>query len=373
MRVALLFACVALAASAAHAIPSFAQEIAAGKRLIQVNEVDAPIWMTEAEVEKLIHEDLIGFMDITDHPDQPKINHPVGTLAFPDQLFYQRVVAQITPRLSIPRMEAFIQEFATFNNRYYTAQTGRQSSEWLQDQVQAIIDEALANGYTGTVSVQAVTHTWIQNSVVARIEGSDPTQKTQVLILGAHQDSVNSGSPTAGNAPGADDDGSGCAVLIESFRALLESGFVPRRTVEFQWYAAEEVGLRGSQAIANDYNARGVDVVSMIQFDVVGYNVGRNEIGVITDFTTATANAFLRLIIDEYCTYRWTNLQCGYGCSDHASFFRAGFTTAMPVEVVFHPSMHTVRDIISTVNFDQVLEFAKLAVGHTVELALSVV
>jgi len=315
---------------------------------------------------------LIHFMDITDHPQVPQIQGPIGTYAFPDQMFYQRVVSEITPRISIPRMEQFINEFSTFNNRYYTSQTGAQSSAWLQEQAQAVANAAVANGYPGTVTVQAFTHTWLQNSVIARIEGSDPTQKTQVLVLGAHQDSVNSGSPAAGRAPGADDDGSGCVVLLESFRALLEAGFVPRRTLEFQWYAAEEVGLRGSQAIANDYAARGVNVVSMMQFDVVGYFANRREIGIVTDFTNPEATQFLRKIIEEYCDWPWTNRPCGYACSDHASYHRANYPASFPVEIVFHPSMHTTRDTIDTVNFEQVLQFTKLAVAHSVELGLSV-
>ena len=231
---------------------------------------------------------------------------------------------------------------------------------------------SVASGYSGAVSVHAVTHSWPQNSVVARIEGSDPVQRAQVMVFGAHQDSINLVNPSGGQAPGADDDGSGCVALIETLTTLLEAGFVPRRTLEFQWYAAEEVGLRGSQAIAQDYNARGVDVVSMVNMDVVGYFAGRREIGVLTDYTNAAASSFLRLIIDEYCEYTWTNRECGYGCSDHVSWTNAGYPAVMPVEIVFHPNMHTVRDSMDTVNFEQVREFVKLAIGHSVELGLSV-
>lgn len=51
--------------------------------------------------------------------------------------------------------------------------------------------------------------------------------------------------------------------ILESYRSLIASNFTPQRTVEFHWYAAEEGGLLGSQAIARDYERRGVNVTAM--------------------------------------------------------------------------------------------------------------
>lgn len=66
-------------------------------------------------------------------------------------------------------------------------------------------------------------------------------------------------------APGADDDGSGTVTILEVFRALVGVGFRPPRPVEFHWYSAEEGGLLGSQAVAQTYEKRKVDVLAMIQ------------------------------------------------------------------------------------------------------------
>jgi len=264
-------------------------------------------------------------------------------------------------------MEEFITEFSQFHTRYYTSETGVESSEWLLEQVNAVI--AANDKYPGgPVSARAFDHTWPQTSVIARIEGSDPELKSQVVVLGAHADSVNlfgSGQ----RSPGADDDASGSVVLFEVFRALLETNTVLKRTVEFQFYAAEEVGLRGSQDIAEDYAAKKVNVISMAQFDVVGYYAGRDEIGIVTDFTNAELSKFIRTVVEGYLSFKWTDLKCGYGCSDHASWTAEGFPAAFPVEIVFHPDMHTAKDTVDTVNFEQVEQFARLAVGYAVELA----
>ena len=58
-------------------------------------------------------------------------------------------------------------------------------------------------------------------------------------------------------APGLDDDGSGVMVLLEILRVVVETGFKPQKNVQLMAFAAEEVGLLGSDQIANDYKSEG--------------------------------------------------------------------------------------------------------------------
>lgn len=68
-------------------------------------------------------------------------------------------------------------------------------------------------------------------------------------------------------APGADDDCSGTASIVEAFRVLAHNGYIPRNgPVEFHWYAAEEGGLLGSQAIAKYKKESGVTIGAMLEF-----------------------------------------------------------------------------------------------------------
>lgn len=68
-------------------------------------------------------------------------------------------------------------------------------------------------------------------------------------------------------APGADDDCSGTVSILEAFRVLAESGFVPTNgPVEFHWYAAEEGGLLGSQAVARYKKESGAKIGAMMEF-----------------------------------------------------------------------------------------------------------
>jgi leucyl aminopeptidase len=349
---------LALASALPHGSPN--------NRLIKTSEDKPAEWMDEQQVWALIERHQ-NFMDITD-TKIPKFNpEDVNVKAIPTTLKYQTLVNSAIALINASRIREFVVAFSSYFNRYYTADTGLQSQAWLYQQVRSSIEQA--SSYPGVATVQEFTHpSWPQKSIIARLEGSDPTLKSEVVIVGAHQDSVNIAG-SARQAPGADDNASGSVVCLESLRVLLAAGFVPKRTIEFHWYAAEEVGLRGSQAIAQQYKQTGINVVSMVNFDVPGYDAGTSEIGIYTDNTNAAINQFLRILVDEYCLYKKRDRTCGYGCSDHASWTQQGFPAGMPAEVVLHPQMHTINDNIDSVGFEQVGEFTKLSLGYLVEMS----
>jgi len=160
--------------------------------------------------------------------------------------------------------------------------------------------------------------------------------------------------------------------VLEVYRVLAASGFRPERTIEFHGYSGEEAGLLGSQAIANYYSNQGVDVVAMMQLDMTGYVASGTapRIGVVTDFTTPQLSAFLRAVVEEYSTTQFVNTACGYGCSDHASWFRAGYPASFAFESAFansNPYIHTVNDVTSRLNLAHALQLTRAALGLVVE------
>ena len=199
------------------------------------------------------------------------------------------------PSLDKARLKSTLTTFSGFYNRYYKSTYGKQSSDWLLQQVKGVITASGAKG----ASARAFTHTWTQSSIIATIPG----KSSKTIVIGAHQDSVNQASPSSGKAPGADDDGSGSMTILEALRVILSdpkvaAGEAPN-TLEFHWYSAEEGGLLGSQAIFTDYKNRGVDVKAMLQQDMTGYvKAGTTEsVGIITDFVDVSLTAFIKKVI----------------------------------------------------------------------------
>jgi len=330
-------------------------------RLIAFNDTYSE-WLPESEVQKLSEcGQELNFMDITEYQNEYPPNPNVFLIpTFPT---HQTVVEPLLADVSIDRIWQTITTLSGYPTRYYTSSSGQSSANWLISQYQSI-----ASAHPEYTTAQRFAHTWLQPSVIGRIEGSVSPQ--EVVIIGGHIDSTSSGS----TAPGADDDASGSSTVLEIFRVLTENGFRGERSIEFHGYAAEEVGLRGSQAIADNYRSNGVEVVAMLQLDMTGYvRAGTNPtIGVVTDFTNAQLNAFIRNLVTEYTTATFTNTQCGYACSDHASWNRAGYVDGFTFESTFsnsNPYIHTVSDTLNRLDRAHALQFAKLGLGFVVELS----
>ena len=83
-------------------------------------------------------------------------------------------------------------------------------------------------------------------NVIAEMPGSDPVLKDEVVLLGAHFDSVAAGT-------GATDNATGSAAMMEALRILKTVGARPRRTIRIGLWGGEEEGLMGSRAYVRDH------------------------------------------------------------------------------------------------------------------------
>lgn len=111
-------------------------------------------------------------------------------------------------------------------------------------------------------------------NVILRLPGSDPN--AGIYIIGAHYDSIGS-DPFNANlpAPGANDNGSGVAGMLEIARIM--AGRTPRHTLLFVAFSAEETGRQGSLAFVNDYlraQRPPLDLKGMINLDMIGGEQG---------------------------------------------------------------------------------------------------
>jgi bacterial leucyl aminopeptidase len=295
-----------------------------------------------------------------------KGNESLANLAVSYTIDNGATVNGMLTELQEPRIRSFISSLSAFQNRYYTSSFGVQSSDFIFNQWSSI-----AAGRSD-ITVQRFTHTWAQSSIILTITGT--SLPNEVVVVGGHQDSIASGNATS-IAPGADDDASGIATITEVLRAAIAKNYRPARTIKLMAYAAEEVGLRGSAAIAADYVSRGVNVVGVIQFDMTGFKGSTKDIYLMQDFTNAAQNTFVQNLITTYgggATFGTDS--CGYGCSDHASWHNRGFPTSMPFESTLagdNKNIHTPNDTLANMggNANQSLKFSRLGVAYIGELA----
>lgn len=287
--------------------------------------------------------------------------------AIPTELKFNQTVRNVISRIDQTLFMAKLDALSNgFFSRYFNSTWGEAAQLWWKF---SSVEQVINNNYLGNASVFEVDHGFRQKSIVARLEGANPALKNEVVVLGAHFDSISrDGIDTI--APGADDNGAGSVVILEALRTFAESGLVPNRTVEFHWYAGEEAGLLGSQAIAAEYKAQNVNVVAMLNQDVIGYYVaGIDDIGLHTDNGNEEMVDFVKLLTNEYLDFGWRNMSCGYGCSDHASWTLNGYPAVMTTAFVSNPAHHRGNDTIDAVDAKQVEEFIKLSVGFLIEMS----
>jgi leucyl aminopeptidase len=243
-------------------------------------------------------------MDITDNQKLGTYNVAAAKKKdpkFPSKPTLQDELKPMMKNLTKSNMQKNLEKFTSFHTRYYKSDYGRQSSEWLLENVQGVIKDAGADKYGAYA--KHFQHPWGQNSIIAIIPG----KSNSTVVVGAHQDSINLFLPSIFSAPGADDDGSGTVTILEALRVLLTSKDVIKgkgeNTIEFHWYSAEEGGLLGSQAIFSEYERTGRDVKAMLQQDMTGFvqgtlDAGKKEsVGVITDFVDPALTEFIKKIV----------------------------------------------------------------------------
>ena len=243
---------------------------------------------------------------------------------------------------------------STFQNRYYASTYGRQAAEWIQSTWMG-----LAAGRADVSSeLFACATCSTQPSVILTIRGREIPN--EIVVLGGHLDSINiNGGGASQRAPGADDDASGIATLTEILRVAMANGWKPKRTVKFMAYAAEEVGLRGSNAIAQAHRAANARVVAVLQLDMTNYKGATNvDMRLVTDYSNTQLQLFLNTLFDTYLMPRGLTRgfdTCGYACSDHASWTAAGYPAGFFFEAgaasgAYFPYIHTTNDTLANMS-----------------------
>ncbi|MDC8760925.1 M20/M25/M40 family metallo-hydrolase [Janthinobacterium fluminis] len=346
----------------------------AGSEKVHLVEVDEEQML---QLSAAIHHELKrcgGFMfHASENEGQKALKQPIAaSLAALSRPAYvidnQTLVTPMLPQMQDSNIAQTINDLSAFTNRYYTTSSGVNASNWLKNKW-----AGMAAGRSD-ISVSQFTHpNWAQKSVILTINGTD--NAAEVVVLGAHLDSINSaGTGEATRAPGADDDASGVASMTEALRAMIASNYKPRRTIKMIGYAAEEVGLRGSQEIARNFKANNVNVVGVMQLDMTNYKGSPSDIYIYTDYTDSQQNTFVVNLLNTYLpTLSIGYDKCGYGCSDHASWTAQGYYASMPFEAAMsqdNPYIHTVNDTYASSGNQALhaLKFARLATAYAVEL-----
>ncbi len=278
------------------------------------------------------------------------------------------VIEDATNQVSEQNLRDTVQWLSSYHTRY---QSGPNTNKHVEDLAEKIRQMLATLPYP--YQVELIQHKQTdQKSLRVHLQGKD--RPNEIVVLGGHLDSIN-GPVAMAKAPGADDNASGSSNILEALRIIALQP-QPSRSIEFFWYAAEEVGLVGSSEIAQTYKQSKADVVGVLQLDMTLFpGEGEMVMGDMSDFTNPWLRGYVKSLNDLYVGAKWKEGQCGYGCSDHASWHRQGYATVMPFEATLgtmNQNIHTNKDLITpALNFKHSAAYAKLALAYALDYSNS--
>ena len=195
----------------------------------------------------------------------------------------------------------------------------------------------------------------ITQNVVGYLPGSDSKLSEEVIVVGAHYDHLGFGGQGSGSRmpdtvaihPGADDNASGVAAVIELAQKFSHEK-VNRRPILFVAFTAEEFGLIGSKALVEEppFSLKKAD--AMFNFDMVGRLDSAKELTVGGVGTALETKALVDSLIKGFSIKISKE---GYGPSDHASFY------GIDIPVIYftsgvHDQYHTPKDTYDRINIE---------------------
>ena len=273
--------------------------------------------------------------------------------------------------VSIDSIKAYIEHLSSYHTRRYDSRYIWDVQDWLIGRYQEMdgIDTVMLHDFP-VPYFEAGT----ADNILAVQWGAKTPQ--EFVICGAHYDSWNADGydPDTIRSPGADDNASGVAGILETARLLSKCTF--DRTIIYADWCAEEIGLVGSAAYAADCAAQQLDIVAYFNLDMTGYLQEGSDIHVHLMYTTQDSllgdyaiNLSHTYFPDMPIRQNWL----AWGDSDYSSFNRNGYASIHPFEDVHasSPFIHTRNDVLglSVNNLEQSKRFTELNLGMVATLA----
>lgn len=313
-------------------------------------------------------------------PGRPVIPDLVSRLEMETYTGWIRKLSGAEP-VQINGQETIIQ--TRYNYAMFTGQENARAFDFVLEQVRQWYPENQIE--VDEYPYVDAEHSYTWKNLIVTLPGK--TLPGEVVVLSAHLDSVVVKEGNALEAaPGADDNGTGSAALLEAARLFSRYPF--ERTIRLIWFTGEESNLAGSQAYVQDHST--ADIHAMINMDMFGYDSDNDRcfelhVGTITG-ADAVGQAFLQTIQEQGLDLREDYLtQQATDRSDHAPFWKQNVPAISVMEnfldnglaggcagVDESPYYHRPEDTIDKLNLPYAFDIAKATLVTTARLAVPI-
>jgi hypothetical protein len=270
-------------------------------------------------------------------------------------------IVSLLGEVDATNITSIVQHLENYGTRNAYSSQSVEAQNWIKQEFEALgLTVELQDFYMPSGSAS--------DNVIATLTGTKYPE--EYVVCGAHYDSYSNG----GNAPGADDNASGTAGVLELARILSQYTF--DRTIIFCAFSGEEYGLYGSAAYAQSAAQQGMDIHGYFNLDMIGYL--QNGSYIHTDLIYPPSAQELADFYMEVSAVYLPDFPIEQGMlvggdSDHTSFNNNGYMGIFPFEDSddHSPYIHTSNDLIgpSYNNAEQAKIFTQASLASIVTMA----
>ncbi len=255
-------------------------------------------------------------------------------------------IREMLNQVNMDSLEATVQHLQDYGSRIWNSDNAFAASDWIASRMEALGLEVEQQPFNA--------NTWMGSGAAAPnvigIQRGTLYPDTYV-VCGSHFDSFSYEAMFgSGTAPGADDNATGVASVLESARIMTQYEF--EYSIIYCAYGCEEMGLYGSEAYASRCQQQGMDIIGYFNNDMNGYLYGDQiHIDCIYPNSVEPIGTYYMNVGEVYypeLPIRHVNFN--EGDSDHTSFNNHGYMGIYPFEDYqnYSPYIHTPNDLIGT-------------------------
>ena len=294
---------------------------------------------------------------------------PQLTRDFPVVTGMDARISEMLAQVDMDSLMATVQHLQDYGSRIWNSANAFAASDWIAGRMASYGLEVEQQPFNA--------NTWMGSGAagpnVIGIQRGTLFPDTYV-VCGSHLDSFSYEAMFGGgDAPGADDNATGVASVLESARIMSQYEF--EYSIVYCAYGCEEMGLYGSEAYANRCQQQGMDIIGYFNNDMNGYLYGDqihidliypNSVAPIGDYYMNVANVYFPEMPVRHVNFN-------EGDSDHTSFNNHGYMGIYPFEDYQHysPNIHTPQDLIgpSVNSFGMSQRYCQMNIACLAEIA----
>ena len=294
---------------------------------------------------------------------------PRLTRDFPQVTEEDPRIREMLNQVNMDSLEATVQHLQDYGSRIWNSENAFAASDWIASRMEALGLEVEQQPFNA--------NTWMGSGAAAPnvigIQRGTLYPDTYV-VCGSHFDSFSyEAMMGGGTAPGADDNATGVASVLESARIMTQYEF--EYSIIYCAYGCEEMGLYGSEAYASRCQQQGMDIIGYFNNDMNGYLYGDQiHIDCIYPNSVEPIGTYYMNVGEVYypeLPIRHVNFN--QGDSDHTSFNNHGYMGIYPFEDYqnYSPYIHTPNDVIGTsvTSFEMSQQYCQMNIACLAEIA----